>query len=218
MDANMAKNIDELKPEQGEPHAYAAQAEPEFNPATRLNRAALAHSGDDLEQALAMLPLVRAPGHTLARVLARIATIPQLEINAAALSIGLVPPRIIKYAPPVLEPLTAEAATTTHPANQRAGQFNPLGYLFIGLWLSLCIMGLYLVWPGIANLVFGPPQDADGLARLQVLQGWWSNLTTNASLFFNMVQLYLPTIVSAVAGVLIMLYIFTQQRRRLWLE
>ena len=211
MDAKMAKNIKELEQE-------AAQTEPEVNPATRLNRAALAHSGDGLEQALAMLPIVRAPSHTLSRVLARIATIPQLEIDAAALSIGLVPPRIIKYAPPVLEPLKVAVTSTAAPTSQRAGQFNPLGYLFIGLWLSLCIMGLYLVWPGIANLVFGPPQDTDGLARLQALQNWWSNLTTNASLFFNAVQLYLPTIVSAIAGVLIMLYIFTQQRRHLGLE
>lgn len=170
----------------------------------------------ELEQALVALPKMPAPRHTLARVMARIASLPQLETDMAALSIAMAPPKI-KYVPPVVE-MNQEAASMAQAVGERSGGFNPLGYLFIGLWATLCLTVGYLLWPGISYLIFGPSQNPDMQARLVALQNWWHNLTTNFSTLFATTQPYLLTIVSALVGVAILLYIVTQQQHRTWLD
>jgi hypothetical protein len=195
-----------------------AEISTEESLAAGLHEATSSPADTRLEQALKTMPRLRAPGHTLSRMLARIATLPQLDLDAAAISIGLVPPRQIKYVPPVISPEYQDEAEASHNRARLVtnnGQFNPLGYVFVGLWISLCLVALYLVWPALLNLM-GITQDPEGQGRLATIQNWWNNVSSSFTGLFNTVQPYLPTIVSAIAGIVIMVYVIGSQQRRLW--
>lgn len=211
--SNLNNNIDEFEFEQEPEQERDAAA-----PVLASMQIFAGHSDDELDLALAALPKRTAPRNTVARVLARIATLPQHDVEMAALSIGLMPPRI-KYVPPVLEVNQVVVPGSTAHAEARPNErFNPIGYLIFGLWCSVCVILLYALWPLISALVIGPTPNADLGQRWDAVVHWWNNLAMNFNSFLNVSQPYLLPVVSACAGIAIMLYFFNQQPRRLWYD
>lgn len=162
---------------------------------------------DALERVLAARPMVRAPRNTASRVMASIATLPQQAPVAT-----FAPPAIsqVKYAPPAALPLP-EAEEEVGKVNRRV-----TGLAFTTTWISLCAFVIYLlVWPAISNLFLGGQNDMNVLTRTVQL---WTGLVNTLGSFFTMVAPILPSLLSALIGLGIMLLIFTMQRRRLGVE
>lgn len=204
-------NIDEF--------TFELDSEPEGkNASFALDSTNAVHSDDEVDLALFALPKRSAPRNTMARVLAKIANLPQYDVDVAALSIGLVPPRI-KYVPPVIDAnLIGTSETVRNSEVRPAERFNPVGYFVFGAWCSVCVIVLCALWPVISALVIGPTPNADLGQRWDAVLHWWNNLTTNFAVFLNVTGPYLLPVVSAFAGIAIMLYFLTQQPRRLWYD
>ncbi len=162
---------------------------------------------DGLEQILAARPLVRAPRNTVARVMAQITTMPQ-EIPLA----NFAPPKIapIRYAPPTALPLP-EIDDTVLRTNRRVNRI-----VFTSLWVSLSALFMYLlIWPAFSNFFLGGSNDMNIIARFISL---WQGLTGTVSNVFVAIAPLLPSLLSGLVGLAIMLLIFGTQTRRLRLE
>jgi len=162
---------------------------------------------DDIEQALAGRPFNRAPHNTASRLMATIASLPQ-ETSLATFA----PPAVqtVRYTPPAALPLP-EAEEERNPLNRKFTRFY-----FTGAWLGACALFIYLiVWPGLSNLLLGGQDDMNVVTRLVQL-GF--GLVTVVGGFISLIAPLLPSLASALIGLLIMLLIFGTQRRRLRLE
>ncbi len=158
---------------------------------------------DNLEQILAARPLVRAPRNTMSRVMARIAALPQQ--NSVA---NFAPPAVtpIRYAPPPVLPLPEAEDEVA----QLRGRLTRL--IFTSAWISLSALFIYLIiWPAISNLFLGGQNDFNLVLRTVQL---WNGLVNMVSSVFATIAPLLPSMLSALVGLVIMLLIFTMQRRR----
>jgi hypothetical protein len=171
------------------------------------NEIALERQYDALERALAARPMVRAPRNTASRVMARIAALPQ-QAPMAAFAPPQVAPR--RYEPPVALPLP-EAEEEVHKVNR-----NLIKMVFTTTWISLSALFIYLVlWPAFSNLFLGGQNDFNIIGNLVRL---WNGLASTFGMTFNLIAPLLPSLISALIGIGIMLIIFTRQRRHLGLE
>lgn len=162
---------------------------------------------DALEIALAARPKVRAPRNTVSRVMAGIVTLPQQAPIAT-----FAPPTLshVKYAPPAALPLPV-AEEEVRKVNRKL-----TGLVFTTTWVSLCAFFIYLlVWPAVSNLFLGGHNEMNVLLRTVQL---WNGLVTTVGGFFTTIAPLLPSLLSALVGLGIMVLIFTMQRRRLGLE
>jgi hypothetical protein len=162
---------------------------------------------DTLEQALVARPVVRAPRNTVSRVMAQIAALPQ-QVPVTT----FVPPQVIpiKYAPPVALPLPEvdEEGQRLHRSVTKV--------VVTATWVSLCALFIYLlVWPAASNLFLGGNHDFNIVGSLIRL---WTGLVGTVGAVFNAVAPVLPSLLSAVVGLAIMLLIFSMQRWRLRTE
>lgn len=171
------------------------------------------NKGDELDRVLAARPSLKAPSHMSSRVMARIAALPpQVSpagpvANSATWAIaGASTAPVIKYAPPEVKPLPQplEAIARAEDLLDKQQRRYFAGLIFMGIWLGLCLLALWVVWPAVANLVFGPSSDPEMQVRLAVLQGIWSNGVNFVSDFVAAVVPLLPTLLSAAVGLALM--------------
>ena len=156
---------------------------------------------DALERALAARPLVRAPRNTAARVMARIAALPQQNPVATYAPPPVVP---IRYTPPAALPLP-ELDDTEQEMRRRLTKL-----VFTVTWVSLSALFIYLVlWPLASNLLLGAHNDMNIISRAVQL---WNGGVTLVGDLFTAIAPYLPSVMSAVAGLAIMLLVFRMQR------
>ncbi len=156
---------------------------------------------DELEKALTTRPMLGAPRHTSARVLARIAALPQTEyVSTPMLLAARYPaPAIIYHAPAVL-PLPEAIDALEIEAIEKGQRRLIFGLMFTGAWLGLCLLALWVIWPAISNLIFGPSSDPEMQARLATLQGMWNGLVGFLSDFWTAYAPIMPTIISGAVG------------------
>ena len=177
-------------------------AEPQF---PELNK------GDELDRVLAARPSLKAPSHMSSRVMARIAALPPQASPAGPVSnpatwaiAGAAP--VIKYASPEVKPLPQplEAIARAEDLLDKQQRRYFAGLIFMGIWLGLCLLGLWTVWPAISNLFFGPSSDPEMQVRLSVLQSVWTNTFNFLADFVAAVVPLLPTLLSAAVGLALM--------------
>ncbi len=166
---------------------------------------------DALDRVLAAQPRLKAPRHTAASVLNRIASQPQIKPSSVSMLAGApvkYPVPVIKYAPPVALPLPDLAEEVLYKAAAKRQRQLVVGLAFTSLWVGLCLFGLWLVWPAVSNLVFGPSSDPEMQVRLANLQNAWNTLTRFLSDFLSANGAILPTLISAAVGLGLMTAIF----------
>jgi hypothetical protein len=171
-----------------------------------LNKAS--RQADELDRVLAARPVIKAPSHTASRVMARIAALPQASVAGPVsnpLAWAATAP-VIKYAPPEVKPLPQPFDTIAQTEEILEKQQNRyfMGLAFMGVWLGLCLLLMWTIWPAVSNLVFGPSSDHEMQVRLEVLQSVWLNVSTFVSDFVLQVLPLLPTILSASVGLALM--------------
>lgn len=158
---------------------------------------------DTLERLMTTRPVVRAPHNTAARVLARIATLPQ-EVPTA----NFAPPKLnpVRYNPPAALPLP-EIQDRATPSRRVTG------LMFTSAWLGLVALLVYvLIWPLINNLFLGGQEDMSiGLRLVQLGNGLLRTVTS----LIELIAPVLPSLLSGIVGLAIMLMIFGTQRQRL---
>ncbi len=150
---------------------------------------------DAIEQALAARPLLRAPRHTSSRVLAQIMALSPAESTRKALPVAAL------YAIPAVRPLGY------YDSGSNESQPPPrllAGYIFTGAWSGLCLFLMWLVWPAISNLFFGPSTDPEMQGRLEFLQAGWSNVYGLITDFLRTYDPLLPSLLSALLGLAVM--------------
>jgi hypothetical protein len=167
---------------------------------------------DELDRVLAARPALKAPSHMSSRVMARIAALPPQASVAGPISnpatwMVATPAPVIKYVPPEVKPLPQPvdaAADRVDDILDNQQRRYSMGLVFTGVWLGLCILVLWTLWPAISNLVFGPSGDLDMQARLATLQKVWSNVSDFVREFASAIAPQLPTLVSAAVGLALM--------------
>lgn len=161
---------------------------------------------DELDKVLAAQPLLKAPRHTSARVMARLAALPQQTsvANLNSLNIQVVAP-VIKYVPPAVRPLPQapfELADDTEVTERRQNRLL-VSLIFSGALSGLVVLLVWFLWPAINNFVFGPSGDPELQARLVSLQILWAEV--NRFLMSN--SLLLPSLLSAAVGLALMTFL-----------
>ena len=183
-----------------------------------LNRQSPTREYDALDQALAARPPLKAPRHTRDRVLARITAAPQTDLVRAASTLAArYPAPAVKYSPPVALPLPelVEAAEVAEHRQRRLWW----GFMFTGIWLGICLLALWAIWPAISNLIFGPSTDPEMQAHLAAIQSVWNSFTGFLADFWSSYGLLLPSLISGVIGLgLMAILIFGPTQRRLRLQ
>ena len=167
---------------------------------------------DELDRVLLGRPALKAPSHMSSRVMARIAALPpQASVagpisNPATWTIAAAVP-VIKYVPPEVkplpQPLDTVAARVDDMLDKQQRRYS-MGLIFTGVWLGLCALVLWTVWPAISNLVFGPSGDLDMQARLATIQKVWTNVSDFMGDFISAIVPMLPTLLSAAVGLALM--------------
>lgn len=167
---------------------------------------------DELDRVLAARPALKAPSHMSSRVMARIAALPPQASVAGPISnpatwMVATPAPVIKFAPPEVKPLPqpvdAVADRVDEILDKQQRRYS-MGLIFTGVWLGLCILVLWTLWPAISNLVFGPSSDPDMQGRLETLQKVWNNVSDFARDFASAIAPQFPTLVSAAVGLALM--------------
>ena len=167
---------------------------------------------DELDRVLAARPALKAPSHMSSRVMARIAALPPQAsvagpVSSPATWMVATSAPVIKYVPPEVkplpQPLDAAAANVDDILDKQQRRYS-LGLIFTGVWLGLCILALWTLWPAISNLVFGPSSDPDMQARLATLQKVWNNGSDFVREFLAAIAPLLPTLLSAAVGLALM--------------
>lgn len=167
---------------------------------------------DELDRILAGRPALKAPSHMSSRVMARIAALPPQASVAGPISnpatwtiAGSAP--VIKYVPPEVKPLPLPLDTVVARVDdildKQQSRYS-MGLIFTGVWLGLCALVLWTLWPAINNLVFGPSSDPDMQARLATIQKVWNNVSNFTGDFVAAVVPLLPTLLSAAVGLALM--------------
>jgi hypothetical protein len=167
---------------------------------------------DELDRVLVARPALKAPSHMSSRVMARIAALPPQASVAGPISnpatwMVATPAPVIKYVPPEVKPLPQPvdaAADRVDDILDKQQRRYSMGLVFTGVWLGLCILALWTLWPAISNLVFGPSSDPDMQARLETLQKVWNNTFDFVRDFASAIAPQLPTLVSAAVGLALM--------------
>jgi hypothetical protein len=167
---------------------------------------------DELDRVLAGRPALKAPSHMSSRVMARIAALPPQASVAGPISspatwaIATSSP-VIKYMPPEVKPLPQPLDTVTAQVDDildKQQRRYSMGLIFTGVWLGLCALVLWTLWPAVSNLVFGPSSDPDMQARLATIQKVWNNVADFTFNFISAVVPLLPTLLSAAVGLALM--------------
>jgi len=173
---------------------------------------------DALDKALAARPQLKAPRHTRDRVMARIIAAPQTDLVRAVSNMAArYPAPAVKYAPPVALPLPepVEAAEVAERSQRRL----IWGFIFTGMWLGLCLLAVWAIWPAVSNLIFGPSTDPAMQAHLATIQAVWKSVTGFLADFWSTYGLLLPSLISGAIGLgLMALLIFGPTQRRLRLQ
>jgi hypothetical protein len=159
------------------------------------------HYYDALERVLSERPILKAPRNTSQRVLARLAALQPAEAQVMMAT-------RVKYAPPTALPLPDIEDEDSLPINRRLGF-----YLFALGWVSLLIGLGALAW----FFVLSPLLNGDKFGLI-----FWILDTQDGLMSYgrNMLDLfahaapYLPSFLSLIAGLVIMLLIFRVQRYR----
>lgn len=166
---------------------------------------------DELDRVLAARPALKAPSHMSSRVMARIAALPPQASVAGPISNPAIwtiaaPAPVIKYVPPEVKPLPQplDAAARVEDILDKQQHRYSMGLIFTGVWLGLCALVLWTIWPAVSNLVFGPSSDPDMQARLAMLQKVWSNVSNFTGDFISAILPLLPTLLSAAVGLALM--------------
>jgi hypothetical protein len=174
---------------------------------------------DELEKALVARPLLKAPRRTRENVMARIAALPQTEQAVMTLTATLAaryPAPTVKYMPSAVLPLPDPPVELLEEAAEQRQRRMVWGVIFTGMWLGACLFGLWLIWPAVSNLIFGPPTDPEMQAHLQALQTFWNNLTGFLVNTWSTYGLLLPSLLSGAIGLsLMMTFIFGPPRHHL---
>ena len=159
---------------------------------------------DELEKVLAERPTLKAPRHTKGCVMARIAALPQTgRVTATSLLTAKYPAPPIKYVPPAVQPLPEPIEEVSEDQSRRI----LMGIIFTGAWTGLCLLLLWVIWPAISNLIFGPPSDPQMQAHLATLQSIWDNVTKFLSEFITAYGSLLPTLLSGAVGLALMTFL-----------
>ncbi|HEX2911892.1 MAG TPA: hypothetical protein VH186_13875 [Chloroflexia bacterium] len=173
---------------------------------------------DELDRVLSVRPMLKAPRHTSARVMALIANVPQLETSAAFKMVAQGDPAVVKYAAPAALPLPAEEAFEPFEASEtveRRQRRYLFGIIFTGAWSGLCLLVLWLIWPAISYLLFGPSSDPEMQVRLDVLTSLWTGFVGFFSDFIATYGWLLPSLVSGAVGLSLMAaFLFNYSPRR----
>ena len=160
---------------------------------------------DELDRALAARPPLHAPRTTRANVMARLATLPQTQTNLLTLDVPTaryaVPP--LTYDRPGILPDFDLAAFQPEP-DERQQRRLLAGFIFTGAWAGACVLLVWLLWPAVSNLIFGPSTDLDMQTRLAALQAFWNGLGSFVANYGSQ----WPAALSAVVGLVVMLVLF----------
>ena len=159
------------------------------------------HYYDALERVLSERPVLKAPRNTSHRVLARLSALQstKAQVTMAAR---------VKYAPPTTLPLPDSEDENSLSVSHRLGF-----YLFALGWVSLLIgLGALAWFFGLSPLLHG---DKFGLIywMLDTQDGLMSYGRNLLDLFAQTTP-YLPSFLSLIAGLVLMLLIFRIQRYR----
>ncbi len=170
---------------------------------------------DELEKVLAARPMLKAPDTLRVNVMARIAVLPQYPYPYPSL---IVP---AKYAAPLLNYASAQtqlenaAILIVEEKVVRQQRRLLVGFIFSGFWLGLCFLVVWLLWPALSNLIFGPSADPEMQARLAGLQSFWNDLSGFVGQFITNYGTLIPTILSLAIGLALMVaYLFGPGSRR----
>lgn len=167
---------------------------------------------DELDRVLAARPALKAPSHMSSRVMARIAALPPQAsvagpVGSPATWTIAAPAPVIKYVPPEVKPLPQPFEAAAYHVDDlldKQQRRYSIGLVFTGVWLGLCALILWTLWPAISNLVLGSSSDPDMQARLATLQKVWNNVVEFTGQFVAAVVPMLPTLLSAAVGLALM--------------
>ena len=171
---------------------------------------------DELDRVLAARPPLKAPRSTRANVMALIATAPQLQFTVGPVARYAVPP--VVYAAPLVLPDRPVIEVADEQQAERQQRRLLAGFIFTGIWSGACLLLVWLLWPAVSNLIFGPSADPGMQARLVVLQDLWGSLTHVVGNLVTANGPLVPTLLSAAVGIglmLTLLYGPSSRRRNL---
>jgi hypothetical protein len=157
---------------------------------------------DALDRILSIRPMAKAPRDMSKNVLARIAA-----QEAALPAVMLADKPIIRYAPPPALPLPELEEEPGLISNGRRFNF----YFFALGWTGLCLGIGFLLW----SYVLAPLFNASHENPLGWLISWVFTLGDGFQNFYTAIAPFVPTTISLIIGVSILLIILRSQQRRL---